>query len=54
MADVLTMFSDTKQYIANIHRKDIDMIRPSVYKYNSDKFPLRIYPVGRAEEILLF
>ncbi|BAV59253.1 3'-5' exonuclease [Candidatus Endomicrobiellum trichonymphae] len=36
MADVLTMFSVAKYIFANMYRKDINMIEPSVYKYNPD------------------
>jgi DNA polymerase III epsilon subunit family exonuclease len=39
MADVLTMFSVTKYMFANMYRKGIDMIEPSVYECNPDKRP---------------
>ncbi|MDR3256901.1 MAG: 3'-5' exonuclease [Endomicrobium sp.] len=34
MADVLTMFSVAKYMFANIYRKGIDTIEPTIYKYN--------------------
>jgi DNA polymerase III epsilon subunit family exonuclease len=37
MADVLTMFSVSKYIFASMYRKNIDMIEPSVYKYNPNK-----------------
>ncbi|MDR0820291.1 MAG: 3'-5' exonuclease [Endomicrobium sp.] len=37
MADVLTMFSVAKYIFANMYRKDIKIIEPSVYEYNPDK-----------------
>ncbi len=37
MADVLAMFSVAKYIFANMHRKGIDTIEPSVYEYNPDK-----------------
>jgi DNA polymerase III epsilon subunit family exonuclease len=37
MADVLTMFSVAKYIFANMHKKNIDVIEPSVYEYNPDK-----------------
>jgi DNA polymerase III epsilon subunit family exonuclease len=37
MADVLTMVSVTKYIFANMYEKNIDMIEPSVYEYNSAK-----------------
>jgi DNA polymerase-3 subunit epsilon len=37
MADVLTMFSVAKYMFANMYRKNINMIEPSLYEYSPDK-----------------
>jgi DNA polymerase-3 subunit epsilon len=37
MADVLTMYEVAKYIFLNMHRKNIDMIEPSIYVYNPKK-----------------